>query len=71
MPDEQTPTHTLRNSFAKSPRMNFGRSGGRQSMVMLIWSNLYANCLHFWVRGFNFPAHRNLRVSEGVENLLR
>jgi hypothetical protein len=22
-------------------------------------------------RGFNFPAHRNLRVSEGVENLLR
>ena len=21
-------------------------------------------------RGFNFPAHRNLRVSEGVENLL-
>ena len=21
--------------------------------------------------GFNFPAHRNLRVSEGVENLLR
>lgn len=23
------------------------------------------------VRGFNFPAHRNLRVSEGVENLLR
>ena len=49
MPDEQTPTHTWRNSFAKSPRMNFGRSGGRQSMVMLIWNNLYANCLHFWV----------------------
>ena len=24
-----------------------------------------------WERGFNFPAHRNLRVSEGVENLLR
>jgi hypothetical protein len=23
------------------------------------------------IRGFNFPAHRNLRVSEGVENLLR
>jgi len=22
-------------------------------------------------RGFNLPAHRNLRVSEGVENLLR
>ena len=22
------------------------------------------------MRGFNFPAHRNLRVSEGVENLL-
>ena len=25
----------------------------------------------FTMRGFNFPAHRNLRVSEGVENLLR
>jgi hypothetical protein len=24
-----------------------------------------------YARGFNFPAHRNLRVSEGVENLLR
>jgi hypothetical protein len=24
-----------------------------------------------WICGFNFPAHRNLRVSEGVENLLR
>ena len=24
----------------------------------------------FLFRGFNFPAHRNLRVSEGVENLL-
>jgi bacterioferritin len=24
-----------------------------------------------YLRGFNFPAHRNLRVSEGVENLLR
>ena len=23
------------------------------------------------VRGFNFPAHKILRVSEGVENLLR
>ena len=23
-----------------------------------------------FARGFNFPAHRNLRVSEGVENLL-
>ena len=38
-------------------------------------------CGHHWLldvairrgkkRGFNFPAHRNLRVSEGVENLLR
>jgi hypothetical protein len=27
--------------------------------------------LFFTFRGFNFPAHRNLRVSEGVENLLR
>ena len=27
-------------------------------------------CLIFFIRGFNFPAHRNLRVSEGVENLL-
>ena len=27
--------------------------------------------LHNNVGGFNFPAHRNLRVSEGVENLLR
>jgi len=26
---------------------------------------------HLVMRGFNFPAHRNLRVSEGVENLLR
>jgi hypothetical protein len=26
---------------------------------------------HDMGRGFNFPAHRNLRVSEGVENLLR
>ena len=26
---------------------------------------------NFMMRGFNFPAHRNLRVSEGVENLLR
>ena len=25
----------------------------------------------YWDGGFNFPAHRNLRVSEGVENLLR
>ena len=25
----------------------------------------------FLKRGFNCPAHRNLRVSEGVENLLR
>ena len=25
----------------------------------------------YFLRGFNFPAHRNLRVSEGVENLLR
>jgi hypothetical protein len=25
----------------------------------------------YYHRGFNFPAHRNLRVSEGVENLLR
>jgi hypothetical protein len=25
----------------------------------------------YMYRGFNFPAHRNLRVSERVENLLR
>jgi hypothetical protein len=28
------------------------------------------NRLPVFLRGFNFPAHRNLRVSEGVENLL-
>jgi hypothetical protein len=27
--------------------------------------------IRFSACGFNFPAHRNLRVSEGVENLLR
>jgi len=32
----------------------------------------FLEALHYFVvRGFNFPAHRNLRVSEGVENLLR
>jgi hypothetical protein len=29
-----------------------------------------AKLTYFSFRGFNFPAHRNLRVSEGVENLL-
>jgi hypothetical protein len=33
--------------------------------------HLLAEFDDFMRRGFNFPAHRNLRVSEGVENLLR
>ena len=32
---------------------------------------IYALEGFFSFRGFNFPAHRNLRVSEEVENLLR
>jgi hypothetical protein len=34
-------------------------------------SRLSQRTCHLTKRGFNFPAHRNLRVSEGVENLLR
>ena len=32
---------------------------------------IYKICRLIVYAGFNFPAHRNLRVSEGVENLLR
>ena len=36
------------------------------------WSWIFPPFLLLFLRrGFNFPAHRNLRVSEGVENLLR
>jgi N-ethylmaleimide reductase len=59
-----------------------GRSKGSTSRIMaMTWgwplrravaisriSSLSAGSIS---RGFNFPAHRNLRVSEGVENLLR
>jgi hypothetical protein len=51
-----------------------GTSADRQSIVSILtavedgmgWANAELS-----KRGFNFPAHRNLRVSEGVENLLR
>jgi Protein of unknown function (DUF4238) len=42
--------------------------------ISSVWHNRQAiPQINEWValRGFNFPAHRNLRVSEGVENLLR
>ena len=35
------------------------------------YADKFANQSNSLRRGFNFPAHRNLRVSEGVENLLR
>jgi putative oxidoreductase len=49
----------------------------RVALGAFFWAHIYLKFFiypggfHQWWRGFNFPAHRNLRVSEGVENLLR
>jgi hypothetical protein len=43
-----------------------------ESYQEIVSKGLATECARrFYTRGFNFPAHRNLRVSEGVENLLR
>ena len=47
MPDEQTPTPHLEKLFREVAEDEFWAIRGRQSMVMLIWNNLYANCLIF------------------------
>ena len=54
--DPQTQLATRQHSFGRD---------GRSTRVLFAISGLQRP------RGFNFPAHRNLRVREGVENLLR
>ena len=42
----------------------------RFPFFMFVPNSSPAKTVMEFIRGFNFPAHRNLRVSEGVENLL-
>ena len=62
---DNLPITEAENSFDWAPLSDLVGADGRDT------SGVLQQMPRITPRGFNFPAHRNLRVSEGVENLLR